>query len=426
MSKLLHKPLKVFTIYALLILGASIPAYYYVIDHIWLSELDENNHIVKERIEKGLREHPINDVDLQRMLESWNIMQPGTVITPVAKEEVRPDSIYTRFNKSPYDTEINRFRTLSTYVYLNGKPYHLIVEVNVEEADETMTAIAVVTVLFFVLLIVGFIILNRVIAGRLWQPFSNTLTKLKAFDLHRDKEITFQKTDIAEFAELNFALIKLIESNVTAYQQQKEFTENASHELQTPLAILKSKIDLIQQDATLTNDQAEKITALNITLSQVSRINKNLLLLAKIENRQYADQEQVNLTDLVNGTIELLADNFQEKGLNLSFTIDENVWVTGNKDLIGILITNLLVNVLRHTSANGQVSITLTAGTFTASNAGLSALNSDSLFKRFKSTSSHTPNTGLGLAIVKEICNRYGWSISYGYENNRHVFSWRF
>jgi signal transduction histidine kinase len=426
MSKLLNKPLKIFTLYALLILAASIPAYYYVIDHIWLSELDENNQIVKERIEKGFQGYSASKPEFDSLLALWSKVQPGTKIAPATEAEVRPDSIYTRLNKSPYDKEANRFRALSAYIYLNAKPYHLVAEVNVEEADETMTAIGLVTILFFILLVAGFLILNRVIAGKLWQPFTDTLAKLKSFDLHKNKDVQFSKTDIEEFAELNTVLDKMIASNVAAYNQQKEFTENASHELQTPLAILKSKLDLLQQDTTFTEAQAEKVSALHIPLSQVSRINKNLLLLAKIENNQYADQEQVNLTLLIEDTVELLADNFQEKGLILQASIEKNVWVSGNKNLIEILVTNLLVNALRHSSGGGQVVVGLTAGAFSISNKGATALNTHSLFQRFKTASANTPGTGLGLAIVKEICNRYGWEISYDYRNERHTFKWQF
>jgi signal transduction histidine kinase len=426
MSKLLTKALKLFTLYALFVLLASIPAYYYVIDHIWLSELDENNQIVKERIEKGLRKHPVNDAELSKLLESWNAIQPGTLVTPATEAQVRPDSIYTRLHQSVYDKEVNRFRGLSAYIHLNGKPYHIVSEINVEEADETITAIAFVTIAFVVLLVGGFVLLNRILTARLWRPFSNTLDKLKAFDLRNDKAIQFEKTDVLEFNELNNALYKLISGNIATYKQQKEFTENASHELQTPLAILKSKIDLLQQDTTLTNTQAERVNALNIPLSQVSRINKNLLLLAKLENHQYADEEQVNVTTLLNSTVDLLADSFTEKDLTLNCTIEKEVTVTGNKELTGIVLTNLLVNALRHTNAGSHVSINLTTGALTIANDGTGPLKTEALFQRFKTSSSQVPDTGLGLAIIKEICNRYGWHILYTYENNQHIFTCRF
>lgn len=426
MSKLLNKPLKVFTLYALLILATSIPVYYYVIDRIWLGELDENNQIVKERIEKGFQDHAASKPELDSLLALWSKVQPGTKITPATEAEVRPDSIYTRLNKSPYDKEVNRFRVLSTYINLNGNPYHLIAEVNVEEADETMTAIGLVTILFFILLVSGFLILNRIIARKLWQPFTDTLSKLKSFDLHNSKNTEFAQTDIEEFAELNTVLDRMLASNVSAYNQQKEFTENASHELQTPLAILKSKLDLLQQDTTLTLEQAEKVSALHIPLSHVSRINKNLLLLAKIENNQYADLEQVNLTSLIEESIELLTDSFHEKGLTLQASLEKNIWISGNKNLIEILVTNLLVNALRHSFGGGQVVVSLTAGAFAISNKGETSLNTISLFQRFKTASSNTPGTGLGLAIVKEICNRYSWNISYSYKNKHHAFEWQF
>src|SRR5690606_20238110 len=137
---------------------------------------------------------------------------------------------------------------------INGKWYHLRIETNVEETDETMLAITIVTLLFFVLLVIGFIMLNRQIAKKIWQPFRNTLEKLKSFDLTTRQAVSFDQTDIEEFEELNQSLQKLINKNILVYTQQKIFIENASHELQTPLAVLKSKMNLLLQHKNITNE----------------------------------------------------------------------------------------------------------------------------------------------------------------------------
>jgi signal transduction histidine kinase len=424
MSKLLNKPLRAFTLYALVILALSIPAYYWVVDTIWLHELDVHNKTVEGLIKDGFKKIDLSESRITDAINVWSQIQPGVKISPVPATEVRADSVYEVIRPNIYAHEtFERFRGRSTYFYLHGKPYHLSVETNLEETHETIIAIAVVTVLFFSLLVLGFIVLNRRIAVQIWQPFRNTLNQLKTFDLNSQKPIALNPSDIEEFEELNEVVGKLIDNNIAVFNQQKQFTENASHELQTPLALLKSKLDLLLQDGSLNKKQLELISSLNIPLSRVSRINKNLLLLAKIENQQYADQEAVDLKEVLNENIDILTEYAANKQVSIENHINEPVIIKGNRHLLEILLTNLLVNAIRHNIEKGMIGIEYQAPVFKIYNSGINPLNQDTLFRRFGSASTQSPNSGLGLAIVKEICNRYGWKISYHFENNLHCFS---
>jgi len=156
-------------------------------------------------------------------------------------------------------------------------------------------AITLLTVFFFALLLGGFVWLNRKISRGLWQPFYNTLKKIKEFDLSSLKQVEFDTSKIIEFEELNNSIGKLLDRNVAVFRQQKEFTENASHELQTPLAIVQSKLDLLLQDEGISSGQSQIIEQANNALSRVSRINKNLLLLAKIENQQFLEKQLIDV-----------------------------------------------------------------------------------------------------------------------------------
>ena len=428
MSKLLHKPFKAFTIYALIILACSIPVYYLVVDFIWLDELDEHNHIVKERIEYSFNNAQIEENELNSLLKNWGKLQPSTTLTPSDLSVPKPDSTYTITKQNTYveHNEIDRFRVLSSYISINGKLYHLQTETNIEEADETMLAIAIVTLLFFALLVIGFIFLNRRIAKQIWQPFRNTLKKLKSFDLTTQRAISFDKTNIEEFEELNQSLQKLIDKNISVYSQQKTFIENASHELQTPLAVLKSKLDLLLQNKNITSEQAELLTAIDLPLSRITRINKNLLLLAKIENKQFAEVENIELTEVINETLELLSDYTTLKQISVDENFSEKLFLSCNKTLLEILVNNLLINAIVHNTEQGKIQISFSNKTLTVSNTGKTALSNEKLFERFTISSSETANSGLGLAIVKEICNRYNWHIHYTFENNLHSFSVQF
>lgn len=423
MSKLLNKPFKAFTIYALIILACSIPIYYVVVDSIWLEELDEHNHIIKTRIEQGVSKIDFEDSGLSKTLEAWNSIQPGTKLIP--SDSLKSDSYYTITRYNEFEKETDRFRGLSSYIEINDKSYHLTVETNVEEVDETLSAIAFVTLLFFSLLVIGFVLLNKQISKKIWFPFRATLEKLKSFDLTKHKNISFEKTDIEEFEELNKELSNLIENNISAFHQQKSFIENASHELQTPLSVLRTKIDMLIQSKDLTEEQSTIIMAINDHLSRISRINKNLLLLAKIENNQFLENENVNINEVLNESLELLSVYLEGKSIDIKKSINAHSFLSCNKTLFEILINNLLVNAIKH-NAGAIINIHLDNNVLIFSNSGEPALNNDNLFKRFSVSSSENTNSGLGLAIVKEICNRYNWQISYTFSNNFHSFSIKF
>jgi len=423
MTKLLNRPFKAFTVYALLVLVLSVPVYYLVVDHIWLTELDEHNHIVKTRIEERLADRAFSNKELNDIIELWTVLQPGTQLKRAMN--VRPDSLYT-ISREGFEQgllETDRFRGQSSFIYINGEPYHLVVETNVEEADETLLAIALVTFLFFALLICGFILLNRRIAGSIWRPFWETLEELKRFDLNSQQEVNFPKTNIEEFEDLNAELTRLIDKSTAVFNQQKAFLENASHELQTPLAVLRSKVNMLLQTPELTAEQSQLVNAIENPLSRVSRINKNLLLLAKIENKQFETNEWIDLGALVVESIELLRDYISDKKLTLERTRFDHLVLNCNVTLVEVLLNNLLINAIAHSEENGQIMIKLDGQTLTIQNTGQVPLNSQMIFKRFVVASSEKTSSGLGLAIVKEVCSRYGWTIHYSFVEQRHSFA---
>ncbi|MCA0233120.1 MAG: HAMP domain-containing histidine kinase [Bacteroidetes bacterium] len=424
MNKLLNTPLKAFTLYALLVLAGSIPAYYYIVNRIWLSEIDLHNKFVKRKIETEFSKIVINDTILIQSLSLWNRIEPGIDLRPLAKPVQKSDSLYTVMRANNlHSRHSNRFRGLSSYLIINGKPYHLTVETNVEEADEIISDIAFVTFGFFILLVIGFIVLNQRISAKLWKPFYKTLHQIKAFDLSSQRSIAFEKTTILEFEELNGSLQRLIEKNISSYQEQKEFTENASHELQTPLAIIQSKLDLLLQNEALTGKESEIIEAAHKALARTSRINKNLLLLAKIENQQFVDTEPINLSQLMNDSLDFLSEHIEAKNITIDKQIEQGVFIEGNRILLEILINNLLLNAIRHNVENGKIGVEFSKHRFIVSNTGHNhSLNTANLFKRFSTSSAETPSSGLGLAIVKQICNRYHWQIHYSFDQQLHCF----
>jgi len=422
MNNLLQKTLKPLTIFSLVVFMLSIPSYFFVIDNIWLSELDENNKIIAQRIENQFNNQQFNTQKLEENIRFWNEIQPISKITPLSKALER-DSVYTIYRQNPFlrKESIDRFRGLITSIKINNKDFALTTETNIEESGEILAYITFVSILFFLVLATGFWVLNKRLSKKLWKPFHDTLQKLKSFRLSNDTKIEFPKTDIIEFNELNTILDKLLQHNVSIYKGQKEFAENASHELQTPVAIIKNKLDLLLQDKSLTNKQYNIIEQINRSLLRMSRINKNLLLLSKIENRQFEDIQIFNVYDVVKNLITELEDFINNKNILINISVSESKYIQSNKSLIEIIIYNLLLNAIQYTQKNNTITVELKSDKLIVSNPGIQILDEKSIFKRFK-TSSQSKGSGLGLAIVKEICNNNNWNISYVFKNKQHCF----
>lgn len=423
MSKLLNKPLKTFTLYALFVLVCSIPVYYYTVNQIWSAELDEHNQLLAEYTREKFKMGHVNTEELDKLLDFWNKVQPSMLIRPF-EGEIRKDSTYTimRADKHVSYEPVDGFRGLVTYLDINGRPYQLTIETNIEEAGSTISSITLITFLFFLILLTGFLLLNRYIAVKIWRPFQITLNKLKRFDLYKGRKLVLESSGIKEFDELNVVIERLIERNLLTFHTQKEFTENASHELQTPLAIMQSKLDLLLQENTLSKKQHQLIRELNMALARASRVNKNLLTLAKIDNNQYAEVEEINLSAELTLTLTLLSEHLLYKDIALQTNIQEGVRIKANKVLMEILIQNLIFNAYRHSLPGAIVSVSLTAKQLHIANTGREPLNIDKLFKRF-STSSKNGGTGLGLAIVKQVCASNAWKIYYTFDNGLHCFT---
>lgn len=317
---------------------------------------------------------------------------------------------------------------IQSFLHYEYNEHKIILTPEAKKEDQFIIigAVTILTVTFSIFLLVGFIILNRRISKSLWLPFYNSLAKIKKFDINTQQPINFEATNVAEFADLNNSLDKLISGNIAAYKQQKEFADNASHELQTPLAIVQSKLELLLQGQSLTTEQYNTIEEAMKALARVGRINKNLLLLTKIENSQYMESENINLSDLLRHSITLLTGFSETKNIQLQQKIPQDIFIKGNRILVEILLNNLIVNGIRHSNPNSSISIELSYDKLIVSNAGSVPLKEDQLFRRFASASSESPGTGLGLALIQQICKRYNWSVQYNFSNNLHLFSVQF
>lgn len=272
-----------------------------------------------------------------------------------------------------------------------------------------------------VVLAVAIVLTMRFISRRLWKPFDETLLRIEGFRLEDGTLPTLPESRVKEFVRLNHMLTALMRNSLASYRMQKEFTENASHELQTPIAVFQSKLDLLLQQPRLSEQQAEIIQGLYENVTRLSRLNRNLLLLAKIDNRQYGQMETINLDNFLNGllpSLECLMEN-----ITLHKDFQTSLTIRANHTLLESLVNNLVINAVRHNCPNGEIGLTLTGRQLIVSNTSEEPVLDEKLvFNRFYRTSEKITGNGLGLAIVKAVCEYHGWKVNYRYEGGRHCF----
>ncbi|GHS93592.1 hypothetical protein FACS1894207_0250 [Bacteroidia bacterium] len=270
----------------------------------------------------------------------------------------------------------------------------------------------------------AFMLATRLIYKRLWNPFFQTLSQIEQFNIKNNEMPQFPQTGIKEFVQLNKALEKLAENNMNAYKIQKEFTENASHEMQTPLAVFQSKLDILIQQPDLTEEHLSIIQSLYDTTSRLSRINKNLLLLAKIDNLQFVETQTINVTEVITESLSFLTEQAAGKNICIeSDIIRDSCWVEANRTLTESLVNNLITNAIRHNTANGHIVVAFDGNRLTVANTGVNhPLDEKMLFRRFGRMTEKTKGSGLGLAIVQQICALNKWQIHYGFNQGMHSF----
>ncbi len=197
--------------------------------------------------------------------------------------------------------------------------------------------------------------------------------------------------------------------------------ENASHELQTPLAIIRSKVELLIDTSNLTEETANLLADITDANERLSQMNRNLLLLTKIDNHQFPELASINLSNLIEKTLAFYQDNFDGDLPGIRKSVDPDIYLMANSSLIEILINNLVKNSIVHNIPNGDVEVLLKNREFIIQNTGYSFVgNTEQLFERFKKGRTDSKTTGLGLSLVKQICHFYQFDLQYSHKDGVH------
>jgi signal transduction histidine kinase len=415
--KLLTKTSYYYFLYTIPVLILSAVFFYYFLLH----EIGESNEsILKSRV-KIIENYIKNENQtLLNVLES----NSEVIVREVKKNTIVSQNIKDTLIFSVIDKESIAYKMLEVNSNINGKNYKITVLKNTIEFDELMEVVLVVFITLLILLFSIILFINIRISKKLWQPFWASLHYIKNFNVTTTENKKLESNDINEFNELNTSINEMTSKMISDFKNQKKFTENASHEFQTPFAIIKGKIDLLLQKENMDEESLKLLISIEDATNRLSKINKSLLLLSKIENRQYAQLEKVELLPLIKKCEELNEDFILDKKLTIIYENSEEAYFSINPELCFILINNLLQNAIRHNIENGLIAVSIKNNSFSISNSGSQTpLNTNLIFERFEKHSTQTNSIGLGLSIVKEIADVYQIKISYSYNSQKHIFS---
>jgi signal transduction histidine kinase len=313
-------------------------------------------------------------------------------------------------------------RAIIATVRFKGTNYLMTITDSKEAAQTLIQLVSVITLILIVLLFLALLITNRIVFKRIWQPFYKLLERLKDFSLTGNTEqLIANSTKIDEFKELGDAIKLMEEKARDEYQSLKSFTENASHEMMTPVALINSKLDNLIQDESLTKTQLEQLEDIYSASRRLSKLNQSLLLLVKIDNRLMHDVADIELSNCIRSKIKQFEDVIQSKKISMNLNLS-NKTVKASTYLVDILLSNLLSNAIRHNHKGGEIDVLLNESILSIGNTGSSdPLDSHTIFERFQK-SPLSEGTGLGLTIARNICLSYGYKLEYRFAPPYHRF----
>jgi len=374
--------------------------------------LAQNMDLLKQSIKEG---KPLDALQNQKThIVKVDAFQPAdTVLNGAAFSDT--------LAMHPYFKRLEPHRKLVIVQQVNGAYYRFnMIDIFLETDDVSGGVVNVMTRLFFGL---GLILLvcSFLISSWLFQPFQKSLQKIKAFNLKNDEAIIFTKTSTKEFNQLNGFITQMTDKARRDYISLKEFSENAAHEMQTPIAVAKGKLELLLESPDLKEAQLPFIQSAQAALTKLSRMGQALSLLTKIENNEFTAKETTNFSKLVEQSVLTFKDIAELNGLSLESKIAPNITLPINAAIADILVSNLLKNAIRYNLPDGWIKVKLDKEQLTIENPGSPPnIPTNQLFERFRKSNQSGKSLGLGLAIVKKICDVNQLKVDYVFAEGIH------
>jgi signal transduction histidine kinase len=409
--KLLNKYSRVHILTACIVLLVSSIAYYFIIRSIFLKQIDKDLRVEEQEIQDFIKAN--------RSLPHASDYKHQQIRFEILKKSLQFREISNIMEYDERGKGRIPYRRLSFPVNVNGISYKASVYKSLAGSEDLLRLIMMITASVFLVLSALIFIINRFVLGKLWRPFFNTLAALREFDLNTKRHLDLSPTSIEEFEDLNSSVTQMTDRASNDYQTLRAFTDNASHEMQTPLAIIRTKLDLLIQSSH--ENQVDQLQAIYDATGRLTKLNQTLLLLTKIDNRQFRNPIHVNFRELIDLKIQQFDELMKLKNITHTTRLLD-VFVNMNKELADILMNNLLSNAIKHNSEGGHIECLLTSNELSVVNTGSElTFNKEAVFERFQK-SNNSDGVGLGLAVVKQICDVSGFKVAYFYNNQRHIF----
>lgn len=371
--------------------------------------LKEKSVVVDELIAEGFSEE-----------RSYSTNRANIKIKPTTKS-ILNDAIVNTTNTE--NSEVVNYRVLTTYLTVNSQVYQLEIKKEVEETNTFIGGLYFSFSLTLILVIVMFILIKYFLLKNTWLPFFKTLEVLKSSDLQNNLTTFSSDVRIKEFKDLNNELTLLAQKVYDEFQSQKKFIENLNHELMTPLAIIRAKLELIIQSENLKENDLKLVSDIFIAIDRLTKLNKSLILISKIENHQFEEVEEVSFTDCIAEVLNSFEDQIRVQQIKIRKEIKADIVVKANEMLIFVLLSNLIKNAIFHNlESGGEIIIKIKKDQLIIANTGKKNKLYNNVFERFITASKTEKSIGLGLSIVKHICELYKIKIVYTQLEGKHYF----
>ena len=383
-----------------------------------------SNYILKEEMDEELKFVATELIESLKKDNNIQSIYPTTVI-----EEVNVNHKLVSISKDTliYDNnqkELAPFREYSTVIAANNLKYKITTRHMLMEFDDIFTLFTslISVVLFFIF--IGFLFFTQKLNSLIWNRFNKNVEQLKSYSFDSPIKLQLSKTNIDEFDQLNQVLINLSDRLELDYKASKEFSANAAHEIQTPLAIIRSKCENLFSKPNLDDEIISSLRDIYLNTDRLSGIGKALLLLAKIDHGQFNTIESISVSEIFNSYLSSYQEIIQDRGLIVTISENQPCLINMDKRLANLLIQNIFINAINHSSKGNEIFIKLSVDSFTISNQGEKAIkNPDKIFKRFYKEDQNQGSTGIGLAIVKKIADHYNFRTTYLFKDFKHNFT---
>ena len=387
------------------------------------------HHIFKRQLDETLNEEKLlieQTINYSDSVPDFRLMF-GHMIDVTILNSPQKKSGYIR-DTLMYDSDLGTFASFrhlfTENTSIGKKGYTINIYKPLRDSENLITEIVISLALVFISLLLLLVLVNYFITRRVWIPFYRTLQYLSNYEINQETLLEFKKTNIYEFDLLNQTLQKMSKKIRFDYLNLKEFNENAAHELQTPLAIIKSKLELLIQKENLDEKQLQLISAVFEATTRMSKLNQGLLLISKIENNQFLHTEKIDVGMLLDKTIQHFEEMIEHRGITITKNYSFSSYLKMNPVLAEIFITNLISNAIRHNIGNGRIDLIVKHDCFIITNTGVTMkTNPSELFQRFRKSENHSESVGLGLSIVQKIADLYQFKVDYLHHEGLHTLT---